>query len=523
MDGDPAASRLAVTIPLLAMLGAVAVLVGGSRIRLSDVAVALAATTVLTAAVRMHHAFRNIMKVADLRRQAGTDDLTGLPNRRAFCERAAIELEALANEGSHAVLLLDLDRFKQVNDSLGHHAGDELLVLLARRLAAAIRACDTLARLGGDEFAVLLPGTSAEEAARQASHLRAVVVAPFEIGGQRVRCDVSIGIALAPAHGRDLSGLLRCADVAMYRAKQAKQGWLVYRDCEGNPNVEAHRDEVTEKDVRLALQRRELVLHYQPMIRLNTWAVCGVEALVRWRHPRKGLIRPADFLPIVEEAGLSLELTAAVLGAALDDAAQWWSRGQLLSVAINVSADLLVQDELTESLMPHLVARGLPPAALTIEISEGCISADPDWVSTVLRRLRESGMRIALDDFGTGHSSLARLRDLPVDAVKLDKSFLPAIGADPRAAGLVASVAHLAHGLDLELVAEGVGDAPTLLALTRLGCDQAQGHYLGRPMPAGDLLAWLELHRTGDTATEPSAGTTARASVRAATEATGLP
>lgn len=253
----------------------------------------------------------------------------------------------------------------------------------------------------------------------------------------------------------------------------------------------------------VALVQGQFVLHYQPKISLETWSVCGVEALVRWQHPTRGLLEPAEFLHLLDEVGLTAELTHIVFQLALDQAVTWWRAGSLLSVAVNVSAGMAADDRLPDYVLALLAERKLPPAALQVEITEDFLRADRTRAGAVLSRLREHGVRIAVDDFGTGYRSLSHLRDWPIDLLKLDVPSVADVGRDPHAAALVASTIQMAHSLGLQLVAEGVGDAPSLLALTRLGCDQAQGYYLGRPMPSADLMAWLRMHRTNEAMPDP--------------------
>ncbi|MCV2393091.1 EAL domain-containing protein [Actinotalea sp. M2MS4P-6] len=415
--------------------------------------------------------------------QATTDELTGLPNRRALQRLAPLRL---ADGERHALLLLDLDRFKEVNDSLGHHAGDTLLAEVAGRLRDRLRSGDLLARLGGDEFAALLEDAGREEAARVAAALVAALEDPFVLDEMTVHSAVSIGVALYPDDGADLSTLLRKADIAMYRAKGAGD-----RVAHAGENRGVDRLRLSE-EFRAALEDDQLVLHYQPKIDLVTGQVSGVEALVRWQHPEHGLLYPDAFLPRVEEAGLMRAMTRVVLGIALDQAVDWRAEGRTLSVAVNLSASSLTDSELPGEIAAMLAERALPPHALGLEITEEFLMTDRARARTVLTALRDHGVRISVDDFGTGYSSLSYLRDLPIDELKLDRSFVFPMSDDPRAAALVGSTVTLAHSLGLHMVAEGVEDGRAYDELFRLGCDTAQGYWMSRPLPAVELAQWLD-------------------------------
>jgi diguanylate cyclase (GGDEF)-like protein len=384
------------------------------------------------------------------------------------------------------MLLLDLDRFKEVNDSLGHHAGDELLIQVARRLRSQLRADDLLVRLGGDEFAVILDGAGRAEAERVAAGLVVVMDDPFDLGELAVHSSASIGIALFPEHGTDLATLLRKADVAMYLAK-ATGGFQVHgRDDDGSGGLRL------SEEFRTALDEDQLVLHFQPKLDLGTGEVRGVEALVRWQHPERGLLAPAEFLERVEEAGLMAPMTRTVLAKALDQAVRWHASGRELSVAVNLSASSLVDVDLPARVGAMLAERRLPPSALQLEITEEFLMVDRARARTILTALREAGITISVDDFGTGYSSLSYLRDLPIDELKLDRSFVFPMSEDPRATALVSSTIDLAHSLGLRMVAEGVEDQDAYTALTQLGCDQAQGFFMSRPLPADELERWFD-------------------------------
>jgi diguanylate cyclase (GGDEF)-like protein len=479
---------MALAVPVAATLAGVGVLIVGTRTHLSVLAVTLASLTLAAAVGRTHLAFRQLLRFAEVRRQAATDDLTGLPNRRAFYTQVPSYLGTTHN-APRALLLLDLDKFKEVNDSLGHHAGDQLLVQVGLRLRGQLRDDDLLARLGGDEFAVLLPGADAVGALAVAGKLRAALAEPFALEGITLHTDVSVGVALFPEHGRDLSILLRRADIAMYKAKVGRDGRRVFDDADDSDGDARLR---TLHDLRLALADDQLVLHYQPKVDLASGRVQGVEALVRWAHPTRGLLFPDAFLGLTEDAGLMPALTRVVLEQALAQAARWHADGRELTVAVNVSASSLLDTGLPDQICDLLATHGLQTSALRLEITEESLMADRDRANDVLARLRADGVQIAVDDFGTGYSSLAYLRDLPIDELKLDRSFVQPIADDARAAALVASTIGLAHSLGLRMVAEGVEDEAAYEDLRQHGCDEAQGYFLSKPLPPEALDLWLD-------------------------------
>jgi diguanylate cyclase (GGDEF)-like protein len=477
---------VALVVPAGAIVAALAVLVSATLWDVSGMAVTLATLTIVVAAARTQLAFRHQRKVADLRRQATTDDLTGLPNRRAFYSTVEDQLRA---DGRGALLLLDMDKFKEVNDSLGHHVGDQLLSDVGLRLSEQLREGDLLARLGGDEFALFLPREGRSEAEAVARKVHEALAEPFTLGEIELTTDASIGISVAPEHGGDVSVLLRRADIAMYAAKTARSGHRLYRESDDSDGDRRLR---TLQDLRAGLVQDQLILHYQPKIDLDTGQVGGVEALVRWDHPVRGLLYPDSFLGLAEEAGMMRPLTDLVLAMALDQAASWHAAGRPLTVAVNLSASSLVENDLPERVAALLQARRLPATALQLEITEETLMEDRDRARLVLQRLRDAGVQIAVDDFGTGYSSLAYLRELPINELKLDRSFVFPMADDARAAALVISTIALVHSLGLRMVAEGVEDRIAFEELTRHGCDQAQGFYFSRPLPAAELDAWLD-------------------------------
>ncbi len=430
---------------------------------------------------------------------ADTDPLTGLPNRRALS--AMVQSRLADRSRPWALLLLDLDKFKEVNDSLGHHVGDQLLVLVGARLREHLRPGDVLARLGGDEFAVLLGDAGSEQAVGVTTVVRAVLAEPFTSEGVELHTSASVGIALFPDDGQDLSTLLRKADVAMYRAKATSHGHHLY--CGIDDDAATTRLQSTA-ELRTALTGDQFVLHYQPKVDLSSGQVSSVEALVRWNHPTQGLLYPAAFLTLIEQCGLMPELTRVVLAKALDQAMVWDSRGERLTIAVNLSASSLVDFDLPRRVASMLVDRGLSPHVLQLEITEEFLMTDRVRACAILTRLRSSGVEISIDDYGTGYSSLSYLRDLPVDELKLDRSFIEPMTGDPRAAALVASTIGLAHSLGLRMVAEGVENLVSYTELTRLGCDQAQGFFLSQPVPAAELDDWLSIRRAAAKPTDTS-------------------
>ena len=434
-----------------------------------------------------------------LEHQAGHDELTGLPNRASVLA-SGVELLARLRPGEPlAVLLMDLDRFKEVNDTLGHGYGDRLLAEIGPRLAPLVREVDVLARLGGDEFAVLLPGVDAEGARAVGLRLRAAVTEPFVVDDLSLDVDVSIGIATSGGPGpHDIHSLLRQADIAMYAAKEVQRGVELY-----DPATDVHDRSrlVLLSDFRRALAEDQLVVHYQPKVALDAAGgtggappagrVVGVEALVRWQHPGRGLLAPGDFLPAVERTGLVEELTAVVIDRALAQVRAWSEQGLHVPVAVNLSARSLHHLDLPDRVLEQLRVHGVPPAMLRLEITESALMADPERAQTVLTRLHAAGVGLSIDDFGTGYSSMVHLRRIPVDELKVDRGFVTDMTSRADDAVLVRAVIELGHDLGLTVVAEGVEEAATVTALTDLGCDAAQGYLFARPQSAEDVTAWL--------------------------------
>jgi diguanylate cyclase (GGDEF)-like protein len=387
-----------------------------------------------------------------------------------------------------AFLVMDLDHFKDINNTLGHHHGDLILQQMGPRLQSLLRQVDTVARLGGDEFAIVLPGTDAEGAVRVVNKLQQALVDPFVIDGLTITVESSIGIAVSPDHGATADLLIQRANVAMYHAKQAGGGHTIYSPEHDHYNP---RRLALMTELRYAIEHDELVLYYQPKIDLKTGRVIGVEALVRWRHPNRGLIAPDEFIPLAERTGLIKPLTLWVLTAALHQSRTWQRAGLRLSVAVNLSARNLQDPELPDQIAEMLTRSGTPPNQLELEITESTIMADPPRALEVLTRLHHMRIPLAIDDFGTGYSSLGYLRKLPVSAIKIDKSFVKNMVADDGDAVIVRSTIELAHNLGLLVVAEGVETQYIWDRLASLGCDAAQGYYMSAPIPAAALSRWF--------------------------------
>ncbi len=475
--------------PVGATMCALAVLVYDHAHLLNLLAVVLCAATVVVALLRLIVTFHEAHSLAGSHQLARTDELTGLGNRRSFYDRAQ---ERLLNDGqAGALLLLDLDRFKEVNDSLGHHAGDELLRQVAGRLRKRLEGVtDVLSRLGGDEFAILLSRADAETAGRAAVSIREVLEPPFIVDGVTLRVNASIGVSLFPLQGIEVPGLLRRADIAMYEAKSGRTGYHIYTPSSDSLHGQ-HRLRHLE-DLRTAIVNRTLVVHYQPKVDTQTLRVVGVEALVRWQHPTRGLLLPDAFLPLVEDSGLMRDLTDAVLEQSLDQVRAWRDAGRVLSVAVNLSASSLVDSELPQRVWAGLRTRDLPASSLEIEITEDFLMGDRERARGILGDLRRLGIRVAVDDFGTGYSSLAYLRELPIDELKLDRSFVLPMGEDPRAAAIVRSTIDLAHSLGMTMVAEGVENGETANQLALSSCDKIQGFFFSKALPAAELESWID-------------------------------
>jgi diguanylate cyclase (GGDEF)-like protein len=418
------------------------------------------------------------------------DALTGLPNRVLFRTRTDEALQAAEHAGlGAAVMLLDLDRFKEINDTLGHHYGDEVLRQVGERLGALVGEGDTVARLGGDEFAIVLRTvqTPADAVALGAA-VRRAIAEPFDVAGVRLELGASVGIASFPVHGRDVDVLMQRADVAMYQAKEGRTGVERYvAELDGNSVQRL----ALASDLRGALEREEFVLHYQPKIDLRTDAVTGAEVLLRWAHPLHGWLAPDEFIPLAEQTGLIVPLTSYVLDRALREVGRWRAEGLELGVAVNLSARTLIERDLPDDIEAMCRRWEVPTSSLILEITEGMVVADPARALPNLARLHELGAEIAIDDFGTGYSSMDYLKRLPVSEVKIDRSFVTPMVTDARDAAIVRCTIDLARSLGLRVVAEGVETPDVRRHLTAMGCDQGQGFTYARALPAAQLRAWI--------------------------------
>jgi diguanylate cyclase (GGDEF)-like protein len=484
-------SWLLLGIPVGATLVAVTMLVLANSFALHPIAIGLAAMTITAALVRLIVTFGEVRRLAHSRELALTDELTGLGNRRAFYEQVESLTRGMGAKSSAALLLLDLDRFKEVNDSLGHHAGDDLLRLVAVRLSKVLGGRrHRVARLGGDEFAVFLLDADVTAACAAAVDIREALKPPFRVDAVTVRVDASIGIAQYPADGREVTQLLRRADIAMYNAKVGRCGHVSYS---AESDLSGGEDRLrTLEELREAIFEVGLEVFYQPKVDSRTFEVRGVEALVRWRHPTRGLLFPDAFLPLAEQSGLMRDLTTAVLAQSLGQVQRWREAGRTLSVAVNLSASSLVDSELPGRVAEMLADHSLPASALELEITEDFLMGDRARARSILTELRELGIKVSVDDFGTGYSSLAYLRELPIDQLKLDRSFVMPMAEDRRSAAIVRSTIGLAHSLGMRLVAEGVEDRTTAEELARSGCDESQGFFFSRAVPAAELESWLD-------------------------------
>ncbi|MFZ0974954.1 MAG: EAL domain-containing protein [Solirubrobacteraceae bacterium] len=426
--------------------------------------------------------------------QALHDALTGLANRTLFHRRISHVVNPRRRSDTRAaVVVVDLDGFKEINDSLGHAAGDELLVELSRRLEQALRASDTVARLGGDEFGVLLPQVvQREDVLHAVKRLKTAIEQPVSLHGLSLSLEASLGIALYPEDGEDVETLMRCADAAMYHAKDEKFGWAFHdasRIRHGTPRV------TLMGELRRALDQRELVLYYQPKAALADGEVHAVEALLRWQHPDRGLVPPDEFIPMAQQTGLIKPLTQYVIDQALRQCRAWLQDGLSLAIAVNLSARNLVDSNFPTQVAGLLDRWDVAPRLLEFEITESAMLADPARTKLILEQLSEMGIRLSVDDFGTGYSSLAYLKRLPVNEIKVDRSFVMNMDEDEDDATIVRSTIDLARNLGLDVVAEGVENEKVWDRLRALGCTAAQGYYLSRPVPAAELGPWLFARR----------------------------
>ncbi|WP_051684391.1 bifunctional diguanylate cyclase/phosphodiesterase [Blastococcus sp. URHD0036] len=486
---DPISSTVGAFVVILA---SAAVLVLASLRGGTPTAAWCAALAIAASGLRLLVNVRELAVLAVTRREALTDELTGLANRRAVLRRTT---ELLDGGVPTAFALLDLDRFKEVNDGLGHGAGDDLLRLVGERLQSVVRDSDLLGRLGGDEFAVVAvvdPGVTPEVAATAlCRRLQAQFTEPFSLHGMSVHVGASIGATTWRADAAQPggpTGMLREADAAMYGAKRSGRGSTLY---DASLHAEGGTTLVLVEELRTGLTRGELVLHHQPQVDVRTGRTVGVEALVRWAHPTRGLLGPAEFLPVAEAHGLMGALTDQVLAGAIAQLAQWQRRGLELRMSVNLSASNLLDSRLPRRVADLLTEHAVPAGSLTLEVTETVLLADSERTASVMAALRALDVDISIDDFGTGYCSLAYLRQLPLSELKLDRSFTADLVSDARTEAIVASTVELAHRLGLRVVAEGVEDECTLARLSALGCDESQGFLHSPPLAAAELEAWL--------------------------------
>ena len=430
-------------------------------------------------------------QVVSLRHQATHDSLTGLPNRTLLFDSLERAIEtARAADSIVALMVMDLDRFKEVNDTFGHHFGDALLKQVAFRVQNQLHDADVVARLGGDEFAIVLPkAADTSEVTATARRVLNTLEQPFVIEGQVLEVGASIGIALFPEHGLDARTLLRRADVAMYTAKQQQNGYSFHRD-ELETRTPGQLTLVVE--LRGAVERNELELYYQPKLHLRSGLMTRSEVLMRWQHPQRGQLSPIHFIPLAERTGLIRSMTDWLLDRALRQVREWQDEGAPVHIAVNISARSLLDPGLPAKIQRKLDQWNVDPRFLKVEITESSIMADPAHALAVLSMLQSMGVRLSIDDFGTGYSSLTHLRELPVDEIKIDKSFVIGMTSNDADAAIVRTVIDLAHNLGKQVCAEGVEDRDTWQMLTELGCDLAQGYWIGKPMNAAALMTWLK-------------------------------
>ena len=432
----------------------------------------------------------------EIEHQALHDSLTGLPNRVLFHDRIETALaNARRTGGRAAVLLLDLDGFKEINDALGHASGDQLLRELAVRLRGTLRDTDTIARLGGDEFGVVMPAGSADDVLETATRIHVAVDEPFEIGGLSLDVKTSVGGVLYPDDASDADTLVRFADVAMYAAKRNRTRIELYNPA---ADVSSRESLSLGSELRRALEAGDIVAHYQPKVEVSSGRVVGAEALVRWDHPERGIVLPSQFLPVVQKAGLMGSLTALVLQRAAAEAAAWSRDGLDLGVAVNVDVDALLDPAFPRRVAEVLEETGLAPELLTIELTETSLMADPVRAGYVARELSSVGVRLSIDDFGTGYSSLGYLTALPLAELKIDRSFVGRMTESPMDMVIVRTILDLGSNLDLSVVAEGIESTKAREMLVELGCGLAQGYEFGSPMSAGRLTAFLRSLREVD-------------------------
>ena len=434
---------------------------------------------------------------AHIQHLAHFDGLTGLPNRSLLADRVGQALSSVERKGEAlALIFLDLDRFKNVNDSLGHRIGDELLIQVAQRLQSGLRDEDTVSRLGGDEFIVVLPGSGADGAARVAKKILKSLSLPYCIEQHELTITPSLGIAMYPADGDSYEALSMCADAAMYRAKQS--GRQTFRFFTREMQEDSERTLQLENALRRALELKQLELHFQPQIALDSGRVVGVEALLRWHHPELGDVSPSDFIPVAEDSGLILPIGQWVVSTAVRQMKSWIDGGMApLVMAVNLSAVQFRQARLPDRVAQILAEFELPPRCLELELTESVAMEDPLAAIAVMDALHQRGIRMAIDDFGTGYSSLSYLKRFKVSKLKIDQSFVRDIARDPEDEAIVEAIIGLSKTLGLQTIAEGVETAEQLAFLRAKGCHQVQGYYFARPMPAADFEDFVRGYHPG--------------------------
>jgi diguanylate cyclase (GGDEF)-like protein len=428
-----------------------------------------------------------------VRHLANFDDLTGLPNRSMFHQRFSHALaQARRNARNLTILFIDLDRFKNINDTLGHAAGDRVLKVIAERLRGCLRESDTVGRLGGDEFVVLMEDPSQPaQVGLVAQKIIKAVAEPIALDSREVHITASVGISTYPADGADVESLMKNADIAMYRAKD--QGKNTYQFYSAQMNIHTVERLAMESDLRRALEREEFLLHYQPRIAIDSTRIAAVEALLRWQQPAKALVPPAQFIPLAEETGLIVPIGEWALKTACALNKSWQDRGlPRLRMAVNLSARQFAQKGLVQTVARVLGETGLPAAALEFEITESMVMVNAQEAAAVLKRLKDMGAYISIDDFGTGYSSLGYLKRFPIDSVKIDKSFVQDLPGDEDDAAITSAIIAMAHHLKIKTVAEGVETEAQLRFLRELGCDEMQGYLFSRPLPQDEILRLLQ-------------------------------